>query len=773
MKCPDAARSIVSLVLQGGQAHPGADLAEHLRQCPGCVRRLAEYRAVRDAIRAMPPAEPPPELDQIMSEGLRQALDRPMQLDGPPADPTPQMPGQKKAAIAAVALIGILVAAVAGIALLGSPGAADTSSPGVVLAVGGVQVCVPGTHDWRPLTGREPLPVCSEVRTGPDALARVRHGAALWSLPPMARVAFGEGQQAELVVGRAYVECTGGEDVTEVLSGAGTVRCATGLLSVARSLERLKIGCIAGAATAGEGDEAVELRPGQVAVLTGGRPAGPVRAARGAELAHFLHLFPLHEGGRLTPRQLAAVPLRPDAPVLPPSVAIVALDVRAHLHGALALVEIALTLANEGPEVWQGELRPAGALLPSPLAEVPARGIVLEPGGRAVHEMAALCVVRAREERHALGLLPWVWTGGGIGRLTVQVEAPGESGLRRLACPTLAAAPKGSGITGWSGRREHVDPGIPIVIEYEPGRGPAVHQMAFPTEAGGVTVAAWQPRAPRDEWVRKGRSVIVAFDAAGEFGEGGAAAAHDALEVLLNTLPPATFSGLLAYDGTLKLEPNRLAPHSPERADTMLTALWGLADGAEPRPGDFLHEALSGAEATGESLVVFVTGRNVPGDLSACRQVLHRSRVRLAVLQIGADRPAPGYRDLAAASGGVALALPPAQAAELAVFDLLLGLRSAALRSVEAEAGGGVGARIVCGPADFADQPVVAVFRPDAAAAGARVRVTARSSADGTAQEDSFDPASPAVEWATPLRRAVGRALEDVCTGAPSSDRIP
>ena len=149
--------------------------------------------------------------------------------------------------------------------------------------------------------------------------------------------------------------------------------------------------------------------------------------------------------------------------------------------------------------------------------------------------------------------------------------------------------------------------------------------------------------------------------------------------------------------------------HFPTRVEALLERLWHLPEG-DGNLGEFMAgtlELVSGAE--GEGLVIFVTGGHEeagPIDLPAVRD-----DVRIVVLQFGADEVAPEVRRLAVDTGGVVLALPASASPELAVLDFLAHLRVPALTSASIDI---EGARVLRGPGDFANQPVLFVVPVDA-----------------------------------------------------------
>jgi hypothetical protein len=222
-------------------------------------------------------------------------------------------------------------------------------------------------------------------------------------------------------------------------------------------------------------------------------------------------------------------------------------------------------------------------------------------------------------------------------------------------------------------------------------------------------VTAFRLDADPAPWLDRDRRVFLAFDATDDFGSGGRAAAHDVLEGLIGALPPGCKTALIAFDGTVKFDPDKLMLHLPVRAESMLDRLWRLEAAAEEGGGlRFLAGALlpvTGLE--GESIVVMVTGRGEPGDPAVCRQLLSDARTRLVVIQVGAGRPSSAYRALCAETGGVALAIPPAMAPELGVLDFLANLSQPAVSAVVRSAGGAPAHGVLAGPGDFANQPVV------------------------------------------------------------------
>ncbi|MCK4374111.1 MAG: hypothetical protein KAX19_02245, partial [Candidatus Brocadiae bacterium] len=315
-----------------------------------------------------------------------------------------------------------------------------------------------------------------------------------------------------------------------------------------------------------------------------------------------------------------------------------------------------------------------------------------------------------------------VWTGREMGRLDLNVTAEADGGFREFNCPALNYRLKKADTVRWSWSGAGVDPRTPLLLEFRPSRAEGVDAVGLETESGVHALVAWRPDPKEEEWVRKGRNVFIAFDGTADFGPGGRAGAHEVLEGLLQFLPPGASTALLAYDGQLRPDPDRLMRHFPARVEALLERLWHFRDGGEGATRDFLHGVIAlVSTAEGEGLLLFVTGRDDVGDLAECRAIVDADRLRVAVLQVGADGPARAYRVLCAASGGVALALPSSAAPELAVMDLMANLRRPALTEASVEVRHGPAGVMLPARADFANQPVAALLRvPQRGAASGR-----------------------------------------------------
>ena len=723
MKCKEAAARMVRALVAAPGSAVDAALAEHLRTCLACVKRLATYHSIRDEVRGMAPVEVPEELDELLAEGIRQGLAEGWPADRPPAVPTPERPGGQKALIFIGAVATLIVMTVGLMVLFRGEHEPIPRMGEVILLSGSVEISTPGASKWRDLGRRDFLPAGVRLRTGPDSVLKVRGEGVEWWLAGMSSIALGEPASAELMAGRVYARCTGAaQKPVRLVSANGVLTCRRGEFTASISMKRLRVGCASGQVTVEREEEPRQLSGGQSAMLVNGELSGPVREVRAGQLTHWLKGLDSYDGRHLSARQLASVPLAPERCALPPGVVIEGLEISVLMRGPLVLLNMKLTLRNTGSEPWQGALSPRDVLLPPPLAETAPAAVELAPGEQRTYDLAAVCLLRCRTGFYALGLNPEVWTGREMGRLDLNVTAEADGGFREFNCPALNYRLKKADTVRWSWSGAGVDPRTPLLLEFRPSRAEGVDAVGLETESGVHALVAWRPDPKEEEWVRKGRNVFIAFDGTADFGPGGRAGAHEVLEGLLQFLPPGASTALLAYDGQLRPDPDRLMRHFPARVEALLERLWHFRDGGEGATRDFLHGVIAlVSTAEGEGLLLFVTGRDDVGDLAECRAIVDADRLRVAVLQVGADGPARAYRVLCAASGGVALALPGSAAPELAVMDLMANLRRPALTEASVEVRHGPAGVMLPARADFANQPVAALLRvPQRGAASGR-----------------------------------------------------
>jgi hypothetical protein len=730
MDCKEARRLVLRPLLGPSDERPDLDLARHLSVCRECSAYDEGCRRVRDEVRGLEPLDGPAELGELIAQGVRQAFAERPGLKHPPASPAPEIPSHKKALIVVGAIV-LLMAATAGL-LAAFRGEYKPVPPvaQVGLFAGKVDVRLPGTSEWRAMGLREFLPPGVQFRTDRDSLLELRSEGAEWRLPAMSALALNGPAAGELLFGRVCVRCEGTTPV-RLASEQGTVDCVKGEFTAAMSLSRLRVGCVSGKVTLTGDEGPAALEAGQCAVEAERRLSGPVRSVRPGQLAHWLMEFDRYGEQRLCPRQLASVRVTSGVPALPDALKVEYLDVAAAVRGPVALVNTTLSVRNTGAEPWQGTVRSADVLLPPVLAQAGSGELSIAPGRSGTFETSALCLMQSRMGFYALGLNAAEWTRQEIPRLRVTVDATAEGGLRSFRCPTMDYSARRPGVVRWSAQREHVSPLSPVVLEFEFSRADGADALALETPERVQLLAGWRAEAVEDEWIRKGRNVFPAFDASADFGAGGPAYAQEVMESLLGFLPPGASTALIAYDGTLKVDRDPLMRHVPARVEAMLDALWRLDDGGRGQTAEFLAAAVNLASgAKGEGLLMFVTGRDTPGDLTDVAKAARESGLRVAVLQAGADEPAPAYRALCAATGGVAMALPDSVAPDLAVADFASNLRSAGLARVSVSVRNGA-ARLLCAEGGFSGQPVAALLElpPGAEAAEGEFRAQAGESA--------------------------------------------
>ena len=766
MRCRDAERQIMLTLLGAADADALAELAQHLRGCARCVRRAAAYAAVRDEVRRMEPVAPPEEARDFVARAIQEALGAgPQARDGgrPPADPRPERSFAFKALVF-LGAVAALVAAVIGMLLaFEGKGEPQPSMGDAVFWTGEVQVSTPGASMWRELGRNEFLPPGARMRTGPDSLLELRCPGVSWRLPGMSGIALEGPGEAELLLGRLHARAEGGAggDV-RLATSAGLVICPEGEFVAALSMKRLHVGCLSGRLSVEAEGGPVQVPAGHAAMLAEGKLVEPVRRARRGDVAHWLKMFDAGGDGGLSVRQLACVRVPAEAPILPPEVLIEDLAVSVRARGPIAVVSVRARLANTGAEEWRGSFCVGHALLPQATAQTGDGPIVVAPGEVLSHESVGVCLMRSRGGFFGLGLNPAVWSSESIGRLQLSVRASADGGIDEFICAG-AHRTRRQRVVDWSWDARSFDPRQPVVLEFafdEPG---GVDALWLSGERGARALVAWRPDAPDEEWIRKGRNVFLAFDAAADFGPGGRAYAHEVLEVLLRALPPGCATALLAYDGRVKSDPDPLARHMPARVEAMLSALWSLQEGGERNARDFLALALEWASVPeGDGLLVFVTGRDGADEPVPAVPARTDGELRVATLQVGATEPAAAYRSLCSGSGGVALALSPAVAPELATLDFLGNLQWPALREVGVELTRGRCEGLVTGAARFANQPVLALM----ALEGRRGRVSGRwrAEAGGERLTRDFDLQMPAdAEVAGPAADALIEALRRLC----------
>ncbi len=718
----------------------------------------AESRAaIAEQVRQAADVSLPEEMAELVERGVAEATESGEVLRTAPADWRPERSGRQRAALVVASIVLFVVGSAGLLALLGGRGEPVPPVAEAASLSGRAEVRPPGVSVWREMGRRESLPPGAQVRTGPQAYLVLRGEGVEWWLPPVTVVALPEPRTAELLAGRLYARVETGEAPGRVTSENGSVACPEGEFVARVTSRRFIAGCVGGDAAVEAGEASAQLGPGELTMATRGEHVGPVRPVRPAQLTHWLGEFARYEGRHIEPRQLAGVPLAPAAPALPRGVRMERLALELTVRGPLALVEVRAALSNEGDAQWQGTLDLGAAVLPPPLAITSDGPLRLAPGEGGEARLAGLCLMRDRRGHYALGIDPGAWSGGTIGRLDVQVSSDAQGGIGRFACPTLGARLRPRGALDWTARRRDFAAETPLVFEFEFGKPEGIACLTGSTDGARAALVAWRPPAVKQEWIAKERNVFIAFDATADFGPGGRFAAQEALEGLIQALPPGCSTALLAYDGRLRLDPDRLALHHPDRVESMLSGLWQLqVEGAEEEaaPGAFLAAAVELAVgAEGEGLLVFVTGREAPVELPEARP---DGGLRVCVIQVGAEAPAAAYAALCAGTGGVALAVPPTAAPDLAVIDFLVNLDVAALREVALDAPGAGAAAVLRGEARFSSQPVVGLLALPGAGGSVAGRFRAR--AGGRALERHFALEATPVDSLPPaLVRVLGQ----------------
>jgi hypothetical protein len=428
-------------------------------------------------------------------------------------------------------------------------------------------------------------------------------------------------------------------------------------------------------------------------------------------LTHWLKRVDAADGAPLALRHVAAIPVTPGEAQLPEPVAVSALDLHVTAEGPIAHVAAAFAITNTGDEPQSVELGMSGAVLPVPLVASGTERVVLEPGGTHEFRLSAICLLVERDGHYVLGMNPESWTSRRIGRLLFSVDASAENGLRGFSCPAQQYHVRKADRLDWSWTDEDVAPSAPLVVEFEANDRGSVDVLGVETGSERRALVAWKWRPVKEPWIRKGTRLLASFDATADFGAVGRPYAHGVMETLLSAIPPAVPAALVAHDGDLHLDSQPWTLHMPHRAESMLAFLWGLeAPGDARRPSGLLASALKLASGGEDArLLVHVTGRASGEEAGSIEALSAEEGVRVAVLQVGADRVSECYRRLCARSGGAAIALPVCTDATMAAADFVESLRGPAAHEIRLRADGE--AVILQKGGVPSNTPVVAVVR--------------------------------------------------------------
>jgi hypothetical protein len=184
----------------------------------------------------------------------------------------------------------------------------------------------------------------------------------------------------------------------------------------------------------------------------------------------------------------------------------------------------------------------------------------------------------------------------------------------------------------------------------------------------------------------------------------------------------------------------------------MLAALWQI-EPAEADPGrGFLAQILALMSAgEGERVLIVLTGAGGPP--AEAFSVGGAEGLHVFVLQVGVRRPAPGWRDLCAGTGGVAFPMPPATTGRLAAADFVASLRAPALQRAGVELSGAGRAWLFPARGVFANQPLAAVVAVPAQA-GASGRFVAKSDGELMQRPFALEPDEPVLRGEE-ARRAI------------------
>ena len=503
MKCNDASLALIQLMFAAPAERERAELSEHLRTCPRCIRRADRYRAIRDEVAGMDRVALPPEAQQMLMEGLREASAVPTESPKAPADPRSESTTLYRALFFTCAMLAV------GLVTVGLLMAFRGEMKPIPLVAqvsywsGKVYAQTPGGSNWHEMSRGDAILPGTALHTDPDAVLALTAQTARWWMDGSSALALGDAGMAELAQGRVCALCTAPEQQpVRLMTTAGAVTCGTGEFVARMSLTRLTVACISGSVSVGPAEAPTRLAAGQEAVLADGKVLGPVRTVRVAELTEWLKRFAPSYGEGLTPRRMASVPLTPEQPALPDGVSIEELNVSLTARGPLVLLKLSGRLHNAAAQLRQAALSAEGLVLPGPLAETGPVRVDLPAGGDGGFTLSAVCVLVERLDHCTLGLNPRAWTDAPVRRLALRADVSGERGLRTVSMPAQGLNARRQDRVEWSWTAADYAPDQPIVLDVEPGKRGSADALLLAAPQGDWALWAWRPEAADYAWIR-------------------------------------------------------------------------------------------------------------------------------------------------------------------------------------------------------------------------------------------------------------------------------
>jgi len=713
LDCKAASRLIIRQLFGGISGGEKDELAEHLSRCAGCRTRLEGWHRVVGVLRGMKPDELPPQVAQVCEQAARHArAHRPRRM-APPADSRVARGVLYRTAVLLGVLALMICVNVGVLLLVGGRRESQPELGSVLSCAGKVEISYNGGRSWMPLGKSTPLLTGAFIRTDADGSLKIRTQDATWWLDGHTMLWFGGANEAGLIGGRCFVECTaGGEAPVSLRAERTRATCAEGSFVASVSRMRFFLTVISGRALLdSEGQPEVEVPEGHRAMLIQGILAEPVRQTDVRLATHWLYRFGY--GGALEPltKQVAALPLRPRLPVLPDTILLRKLALTVHFRGAVALAMLEAELENAGQKPWKGRLDAAELFWPRALCSATPEPLQLAPRALTRMQSCALVVLKPQGELYRLAFVPEAWSRQPLGVFSVEVEGTAAGGFDRVRCPThpMDIECRKGRVRG-SYQVRNLPSRLPLVIEaaFEEEMGCDV--LVLPGGEGGLGHALVTCRGlfgPEELDEESGR-YLFAFDAAAEYGPGGRVYAHELVESLVNLLPVRSTIAFMAYDGAVKRLPGAVGRHQVAQLEGMLAALWSVRAPEGAVAGPLIQQALRLAGGGEDTVLVHVTGR---GDIEPPQAPEPVPGVRVLGIQVGAGEPGDGYRDLCRALGGVAAGagrLHPQDAAA----TLMENLKWPPVEQARVElSGGGRVVGMLSRLPGFANAPLVALVR--------------------------------------------------------------
>ena len=760
MNCKAAGATIVRIILGEAEGPEPRALQVHLESCPRCARRFREAAAVVEAVCSLQAGPVPPEVVEACDMSVARALRRGRSRGSPPAVPTTAPGLARKVTIFVFGISLLVLVNVAALLISGRIGEPEPAIGRLEYRSGRAELSYRGARFKEPaMTGR-PLFRGATVYTDPNGLARIRTDGAAWWLDSGSTLELAGPSDAYLIRGRVFVECDeGAGEPVRLGSDMGTSTSEGGAFVARASALRFCAVSTEGELALQGRKRTVSVAQGEMGICTRSGIVDPVRRVRPQPVLHWLLRFRADAAPALSAQECVRMPLSPGRAALPPRVLLEELHIRLNVRGPLVLVSARARLGNASDEPWSGVLELREVLSAALVVPSPAGTITLPANGIASVRLVALALMRPRGGTYGITIDPRGWTETPIADLSVQTSGRAEGGFAGLDSPghSWEIGSQGEDLSASFSARDFGTE-LPMRLEFKFRSGPQVDAMLFDLgeEAAKGMVLAGRGLFEGGAALRKG-NVIIALDAASDYGPSGISCPYELLEELLAALPPRCQPQLVAYDGGAKFLRAAARSRMASDSERMLIALWSLTPAKGGRAGEFLHELpglLKDAQKT--ECVIYVTGpHDLPGSGTGRELEGLPDSCRLVTVQVGADQPGEFYRSACLKLGGVAAAVPSSAHPAAAAQAILEGLRWSALRRLDLRLSSPVeDSSVLSAAGRFSNYPVLVLIRPGPGAAAVKGKLIAAAGEERVEKAFEFpldESAAFSGEWTSGL----------------------